>query len=223
MSRPPRCLNEAPSDQVVRSLRERVDLLEEMVRQYREANESIAAYPLAWKLTRKEASLLARLQRAKGEAVSKENLMVALYGLEVDVEPKIIDVFVCKIRRKVSGAGIEIKTFWGLGYRLTLESVAELRRLTAARQEAVDGIVQAPDPAADAEVAALAARIAELEAENARLAAAAVPAPPAPPTAIPAPPQRLRSGWREFVKAKPKHRAGAAPGLRLRGGGQHDR
>ena len=219
MSRPLRCLDEAPSDQVVRSLRERIDLLEEMVRQYREANESIAAYPLAWKLTRKEASLLARLQRAKGEAVSKENLMVALYGLEVDVEPKIIDVFVCKIRRKVSGAGIEIRTFWGLGYRLTLESVAELRRLSTARQDVIAGIVQAPDPAAVAEVAALTARIAELEAENARLVTAAAPVPPAPPAVIPTPPQRVRGGWREFVKAKPKHRAGAAPGLRIRGGG----
>ncbi|MBS9720197.1 winged helix-turn-helix transcriptional regulator [Tianweitania sp. BSSL-BM11] len=44
-------------------------------------------------------------------------------------EPKIIDVYVCKLRKKLDGSGIGIVTAWGAGYRL--DGVEELARIIA--------------------------------------------------------------------------------------------
>lgn len=108
-------------------LRDRVDDLEETVRQLQAAMTPIAAYPVSWRLTALESRLLHVLARAKGGALSKERLLVCLYGFEVDVEIKIIDVLICKIRSKVRAYGISIKTYWGQGYGLTLESLPVIR------------------------------------------------------------------------------------------------
>lgn len=74
---------------------------------------------LAVQVTRKEFDIFAALQKATGRTLSKEVLLTQLYDLEVD-EPdmKIIDVFVCKLRKKVARIGIEIGTNWGRGYFL---------------------------------------------------------------------------------------------------------
>lgn len=70
-------------------------------------------------LTPQEACLLDRLRAARGGVVSKASLMAALYPLEADeAEIKIIDVFVCKLRKKLAPLGVEIGTAWGRGYRL---------------------------------------------------------------------------------------------------------
>lgn len=54
------------------------------------------------------------------ELASKVGLMAALYDHRSDGGPhdKIIDIFVCKIRRKIKPLGIEIKTRRGQGYFL---------------------------------------------------------------------------------------------------------
>lgn len=70
-------------------------------------------------LTAQEAGVFDRLRMARGGVVSKTSLMAALYPLEADeAEIKIIDVFVCKLRRKLAPLGVEIGTAWGRGYRL---------------------------------------------------------------------------------------------------------
>ena len=43
-------------------------------------------------------------------------------------EMKIVDVFVCHIRRKLKPFGIEIGTRWGVGYFMTPANKAEARR-----------------------------------------------------------------------------------------------
>ncbi|MCX5570602.1 helix-turn-helix domain-containing protein [Kaistia sp. K-TC2] len=61
----------------------------------------------------------------KRDVCSKEQLMNAAYDLLHDGELpaiKIIDVFICKIRRKLKPHDISIGTLWGRGYYLDAEA-----------------------------------------------------------------------------------------------------
>ena len=61
------------------------------------------------------------LSLRKGTSVTKEMLLTSLYGGMDEPEIKIIDVFVCKLRKKLADApgGKEyIETIWGRGYLL---------------------------------------------------------------------------------------------------------
>lgn len=71
-------------------------------------------------LTIQENALLEILAAAKGRVQSKERLLASLYALQPDDPPeiKIIDVFVCKLRKKLKPLGVEIFTVRGQGYRL---------------------------------------------------------------------------------------------------------
>ena len=73
-------------------------------------------------LTCKEYSILELLVLRKGATLSKEVFLNHLYGGMDEPELKIIDVFVCKLRKKLADAlGSEtnyIETVWGRGYVL---------------------------------------------------------------------------------------------------------
>ena len=72
-------------------------------------------------LTGKEYSILELLALRKGTTLTKEMFLNHLYGGLDEPELKIIDVFVCKLRKKLSSAsGGEnfIDTVWGRGYVL---------------------------------------------------------------------------------------------------------
>lgn len=62
-------------------------------------------------------------------AVTKEQIYRALYLYEDEVEMKIVDVFVCKIRKKLAAYGIAITTIWGRGYTLDPASHAALKAM----------------------------------------------------------------------------------------------
>lgn len=51
---------------------------------------------------------------------TREQLLSRVYSLFADDAPelKIIDVFICKIRKKLAGLGVDIESVWGHGYRL---------------------------------------------------------------------------------------------------------
>lgn len=69
-------------------------------------------------LTAKEYSILELLTLRKGTVLTKEFLLNHLYNGLDEPEMKIIDVFICKIRRKLAQAGLThfIGTQWGQGY-----------------------------------------------------------------------------------------------------------
>jgi len=72
-------------------------------------------------LTRREYSILELLALRKGSTLTKDMIMSHLYGGMDEPEIKIIDVFVCKLRRKLSeatGGETYIETIWGRGYVL---------------------------------------------------------------------------------------------------------
>ncbi|WP_280136454.1 winged helix-turn-helix domain-containing protein [Rhizobium sp. Leaf384] len=70
-------------------------------------------------LTRQEFAIFTTLHNAKGGVRTKEQLLKAVTSLVDEVpEIKIVDVFVCKIRKKLSDLNLGIETVWGTGYRL---------------------------------------------------------------------------------------------------------
>ena len=73
------------------------------------------------KLTGKEYAVLELLNLRKGTTLSKEMFLEHLYGGTDEPEMKIIDVFVCKLRKKLAqatGGKHYIETVWGRGYVL---------------------------------------------------------------------------------------------------------
>ena len=72
-------------------------------------------------LTGKEYQMLELLSIRKGTTITKEMFLSQLYGGMDEPEIKIIDVFMCKIRKKLiaASAGKDyIETVWGRGYLL---------------------------------------------------------------------------------------------------------
>lgn len=72
-------------------------------------------------LTGKEYAILELLALRKGTTLTKEMFLNHLYGGVDEPELKIIDVFICKLRKKLSsatGGEIFIDTVWGRGYVL---------------------------------------------------------------------------------------------------------
>ena len=72
-------------------------------------------------LTGKEYQMLELLSLRKGTILTKEMFLNHLYGGMDEPELKIIDVFICKLRKKLSRACANenyIETVWGRGYVL---------------------------------------------------------------------------------------------------------
>ena len=86
-------------------------------------------------LTGKEYQMLELLSLRKGTTLTKEMFLNHLYGGMDEPELKIIDVFICKLRKKLATASSGrnyIETVWGRGYVLREPSPAD-ERITAGR------------------------------------------------------------------------------------------
>jgi two-component system cell cycle response regulator CtrA len=80
------------------------------------------------KLTGKEYGIIELLSLRKGATLTKETFLNHLYGGIDEPELKIIDVFICKLRKKlVAATGGEnyIETVWGRGYVLRDQAEAQ--------------------------------------------------------------------------------------------------
>ena len=85
-------------------------------------------------LTGKEYQMLELLSLRKGTTLTKEMFLNHLYGGMDEPELKIIDVFICKLRKKLAeatGGQNYIETVWGRGYVLRDPSAGALPRLAA--------------------------------------------------------------------------------------------
>lgn len=106
-------------DDLFNQMQDSLERLRERVRQLEDAlcPQSVQI-PVEWRLTGSEARVFAHLTTR--DVATKSGLMLAMYSDRVDDEPemKIVDVFVCKLRRKLRPFSIEIRTVWGQGYSL---------------------------------------------------------------------------------------------------------
>jgi two-component system cell cycle response regulator CtrA len=111
------------------------------------------------RLTRREFEVLEMLMLRPGVLLAKEHLMTKLYGGEDGPDQKIVDVFVCKLRRKLAAASAAdmIRTVWGRGYVLSEPApdvVAAARAGLATRTLRRRPRVTSPVPVAAAGIAA---------------------------------------------------------------------
>jgi two-component system cell cycle response regulator CtrA len=94
------------------------------------------------RLTEKEFQVLEALVLKKGHVLTKDHFLNYLYGGMDEPDAKIIDVFICKLRKKLANAGGDnlISTVWGRGY-----VIREPEADTAATP-AADGAALLPPP-----------------------------------------------------------------------------
>lgn len=72
-------------------------------------------------LTRKEFEMFELLCRRKGHPVQKDTMLDYLYGGMDEPDAKILDVFICTLRKKLAASNDGdncIRTVWGRGYAL---------------------------------------------------------------------------------------------------------
>lgn len=96
--------------------------------------KTVSAHDHLIHLTGKEYQILELLSLRKGTTLTKEMFLNHLYGGMDEPELKIIDVFVCKLRKKLSEATAGknyIETVWGRGYVLREPSKEDVDGLVA--------------------------------------------------------------------------------------------
>jgi two-component system, OmpR family, response regulator len=81
---------------------------------------SVESRPLP--LSMHEAGVLEILLRRFGRVVSKEQLVEQLYNYDREVSHNAIEVYIHRLRKKITGSGVEVRTHYGRGY--TVDYVA---------------------------------------------------------------------------------------------------
>lgn len=79
-------------------------------------------------MTANEAKILSALLR--NERVSRSTIMSITKSRAEDY--KIVDVWICKLRKKIKPLGLEIKNIWGEGYFIPRESKDAFKAAEAA-------------------------------------------------------------------------------------------
>ncbi|MFC0708937.1 response regulator [Azorhizophilus paspali] len=77
---------------------------------------ALAGEPL--NLTAREQAVLSVLIARPGRVMSKEQLASQVFGLDDEVSPDAIEIYIHRLRRKLEASGVRIVTFRGLGYLL---------------------------------------------------------------------------------------------------------
>jgi two-component system OmpR family response regulator len=75
-------------------------------------------------LARRELALFEFLLDNRGRVVSRETIAETLYGVGSEIEPNAVDLVISRLRRKLRGSGVEIRTARGVGYMLDVEPTA---------------------------------------------------------------------------------------------------
>lgn len=117
-------LDDIRGELVARNIRsvkidEATDDIETLTKAYMDHGESHDWDGL--RMTPKERAIAEYLRARMGKTVSRDAIMNALYFDDPNGGPdiKIIDVFMCKLRRKLIGSGFRIETDHVIGYRMT--------------------------------------------------------------------------------------------------------
>jgi two-component system cell cycle response regulator CtrA len=124
--------SQAPS---VARLLDRIELLEQ------ELGMKVDLPP-EFGIPRNMSALLTML--LKREVVTREGALLAIYSgmpntWDKDPDPKIIDVFICKLRTRLKKYDIKVSCKWGLGYFMDGENKRKLRELIAQSRAEAEG------------------------------------------------------------------------------------
>jgi two-component system, OmpR family, response regulator len=84
-------------------------------------SRTVTVDDMAIDLSAREVSLLEALFVHFGQIVSKERLLEQVYGYEGDVGLNTIEVYIHRLRKKIAGSGVTLRTIHGRGYVLEME------------------------------------------------------------------------------------------------------
>lgn len=72
------------------------------------------------KLTNTEFSLLAYMIENQGKAISREEMLKNVWGYESEVETRVTDDTIKRLRRKLNNfdSNVNIETIWGFGFKI---------------------------------------------------------------------------------------------------------
>lgn len=89
----------------------------------------ISRHGVEARLTRNELAFFEEFLKGYPSAVHKDRVYDAIYASRIAdkdfPEPKIVDVIVCKLRRKLAPLGMGFRTAWGFGYALTIDEAGQ--------------------------------------------------------------------------------------------------
>lgn len=71
-------------------------------------------------LTQRELAVFECLFERAGQIVSKTQIADHLYGIGAEIEERVVEVYVSRLRKKLSAAAIQIKAARGLGYMMAM-------------------------------------------------------------------------------------------------------
>ncbi len=130
LSAAPRSAQDDTRDDLVRQLKEENEILRERVALFeREFMGAELVFPVEWGLTATEQRVLGVL--INRPQATKAQIMMGIYrvtGGDDEADIRIVDVFVCKVRKKLQPFGITIRTLWGAGYAIDEVLRQSLRR-----------------------------------------------------------------------------------------------
>ncbi len=72
-------------------------------------------------LARRELALFEAFAENSGRVLSKDQLGERIYGIGADIDANAVELLVSRLRRKLDGHGVSIRTLRGLGYMLEVE------------------------------------------------------------------------------------------------------
>ena len=75
-------------------------------------------------LSARELSVIELLLLREGRVVTKQQIVDHLYGWEEGASSNSVEVFVYRLRRKIDGSGVDIRTVRGMGYLIERPSAA---------------------------------------------------------------------------------------------------
>jgi DNA-binding response OmpR family regulator len=117
----------------IEQLKARNEYLQEQILDERERLAPVKCFPVGWGFTPKETKMLAAL--LSRETLTRDQLMAAMYlpHERDEIEPKIVEVFMCKVRAKLRPLGATIHTRFGVGWSM---DPADRKRLCEQLKEA---------------------------------------------------------------------------------------
>ena len=80
------------------------------------SSRQASAFGQQLELSVREAGILEVLLLRAGRAVTKEQLLEKIYAWDSDISLNAIEVYVHRLRKKLEPAGLQVRTFRGLGY-----------------------------------------------------------------------------------------------------------
>lgn len=73
-------------------------------------------------LARRELALFEAFAENAGRVLSKDQLGERIYGIGADIDANAVELLVSRLRRKLDGHGLTVRTLRGLGYMMQVET-----------------------------------------------------------------------------------------------------